>query len=173
MRKSRVTHFNLANTPWNDDNTLYAKNRWEQGASAYIIAEELRYKGYKITRNAVIGKMHRMNIKQPKRANSPKPPREQPRKRILFAPADPRSVAISGAKKKTKLPTIIQTKILDPNNPGISIMELGPDTCRAIVRDGTATTLATYCGEPVAAGKAYCEPHCQLYFDPPRARWRV
>lgn len=165
VTRNRTTHFNLANSPWDDESTIFAKERWEQGDTATEIASELHLKGYKITRNAVIGKMHRMNIKQPPRAKSPKPPRNQPRKRTLIPPTDPRA--------KTKLPTIIKTKILNPNNPGISIMELDNTTCRAIVRDGTPNALATYCGEDVKPGKSYCEPHCQIFFDETRTRQRV
>jgi hypothetical protein len=160
-------------TPWNEQSTLYLKNRWEAGAVASLIARELKEQGYSITRNAVIGKAHRMNYKQPPRGMSPKAPRNKPRKRIIVPATDPRAQTYAIKKMRTRLPTAIATKILDPNNPGISIMELTSTTCRAIVVDGTYNTLATYCGETVKEGKAYCEPHCQLFFDETRTRQRV
>jgi len=113
-----------------------------------------------------------MSFKQPPRGKSPKAPRSQPRKRIVVPPSHPH--AQTYAKKKTKLPTEIKTILLDPANPGISIMELDRSKCAAIVRDGTSTTLATYCGLDVEAGKSFCPAHCEMFYVPPkeRIRWR-
>lgn len=164
---------NHGETPWNEESIRILKEQWELGAIARDIADRLRKEGYNVTRNSVIGKAHRMNFKQPPRGMSPKEKRNQPRKRIVVPPSDPRAPVYAKKKVKTKLPTLVQTKLLDPNNPGISIMDLTATTCRAIVRDGTINSLATYCGETVKPGASYCEPHCALYFDETRTRFRV
>ena len=156
-------------TPWNEQTTSYLKSWWESGLSAFQISEKFDGIGYSITRNAVIGKAYRMNYKQPPRAHSPQAPRERPRKRIILPPADPRAKIWSN--KKTKLPTIIQTNILDPTNPGISIMELKEDTCRAIVRDGTYNSLATYCGVRTEEKGSYCLAHAEIFYRPPNERY--
>lgn len=152
-------------TPWNEENISILKRMWEGGETATNITNCLRGLGYEITRNAVIGKSHRMNFKQPPRGKSPKAVKNQPRKRIVVPPADPR--AKLWTKSKTKLPTKIETKLLDPDNPGISIIELTAFTCRAIVRDGSFNKLATYCGDTVETGKSYCPAHAALFYQPP------
>jgi len=160
-------------TPWDDINVKLLKEWWETGYTASQISAKLAELGYSITRNAVIGKASRMSFKQPPRGTSPKPPRQRPRKRVLLPPTDPRVKVYS--RKKTQLPTEIKTNILDPNNPGISIMELTSETCHAVVKDGTPTELARYCGVKVETNKSWCPAHCELYYAPPseqRRRYR-
>ena len=159
----------FGSTPWTEENFQFAATEWGLGTLAGNIAAELQRRGYSITRNAVIGKMHRMNVKQPPRGKSPKAPKSQPRKRIVV-PATHKNALAWGVHRRSrvvKLPTLIDSSInvLDPNNPGISITALTPDSCRAIVRDGTFYSLATYCGENVTPGKSYCAAHCRLYFN--------
>lgn len=157
-------------TPWNDTTVGILKELWEQGQTATEISIKFGYMGYSITRNAVIGKTHRMSFKQPPRGNSPKAPRSQPRKRIVVPPSHPH--ASKYVKRGTKLPTAIKTIRLDPDNPGISIMELDRNKCAAIVRDGTTNTLATYCGLAVEEGKSFCPSHCAMFYVEPYARTR-
>jgi hypothetical protein len=157
-------------TPWNERTISHLKLWWEQGLTATEISIKFSEMEYSITRNAVIGKAHRMSFKQPPRGISPKAPRQRPRKRIILPPADPRAKVWSS--KKTKLPTIIQTNILDMDNPGISIMELRDDTCHAIVRDGTFNALATYCGVKTEDKSSYCPAHAELFYQPPQERSR-
>jgi hypothetical protein len=159
-------------TPWNHGTISLLKEWWESGLTATEISAKFFIMGKAITRNAVIGKANRMSYKQPPRDQSPKAPRQQPRKRIIVPPSHPRVQNYVRRKPKTKLPTEIATLILDPNNPGISIMELDGTKCRAIVRDGTLNTLATYCGVPVAHGKSFCAAHCALYYVAPYERVR-
>src|SRR3981189_2177586 len=162
-------------TPWNDENVSTLTSMWESGKTSTEISCRLRSEGYSITRNAVIGKAFRMNIKQPPRGNSPKARQSQPRKLIVIPathPAAPRFFPKSA--KKTKLPTHIATRTLDPDNPGIQIVELTNETCHAIVKDGNRYNLATYCGNPVEEGpnKSFCPAHAAIYYRAPEHRVR-
>src|SRR5882762_4626534 len=163
-------------TPWNDDNVKTLTDMWENGKTSTEIACRLRSEGYAITRNAVIGKAFRMNIKQPPRDNSPKARQSQPRKRIVVPathPAAPRWGLFAKSAKKTKLPTHIATRTLDPNNPGIQIVELTSQTCHVIVRDGNRYNLATYCGNAVEGpNKSFCAAHAAIYYRAPEHRVR-
>src|SRR6266567_1765942 len=96
-------------TPWNDENVKILRDMWEAGQTARNIEFELRSLGYPITRNAVIGKVHRMNIKQPPRNISPKEKQNQPRKRIVVPATHPRAQDWKAKLPKTKLPTRIET----------------------------------------------------------------
>jgi len=156
-------------SPWDEGSMELLTRWWELGRTAKEITDKLVELGYSITRNAVIGKANRMNIKQPPRDFSPKDKKNKPRKRIIVPATDPR--AKIWGRKKTVLPTFIETKKLDPNNPGIPITELTDGKCKAIVRDGTFNSLATYCGEPVDR-RSFCAGHAEIYYQPPMLRRR-
>lgn len=161
-------------TPWDDRAIKILTNLWEAGWTATNIANELGGYGYSVTRNAVIGKVHRMGIKQPPRDISPKALRNQPRKRVIVPPDHAKADAWR-RKVPTKKATQVQTqafKQLDPTNPGISIMALNDQKCHAIVgRD--AKGLATYCGEQVQqdrVDRSFCPAHYALYYTAPYRR---
>jgi len=145
---------------------------WENGKTSTEIACRLRSEGYAITRNAVIGKAFRMNIKQPPRGNSPKARQSQPRKRIVVPATHTLAPLVLRKQRQTKLPTHIPTRMLDPDNPGIQIVELTSQTCHAIIKDGNRYNLATYCGNPVEGpNKSFCAAHAAIYYRP--AEYRV
>src|SRR5882724_12245706 len=101
-------------TPWSAENCKVLKEMWEHGNTALEISYEFVRLGYAITRNAVIGKAHRMNIKQPPREISPKAKQNQPRKRIVVPATHVCAPKWKAPKKKvTKLPTYIPTRTLD------------------------------------------------------------
>jgi hypothetical protein len=159
-------------TPWNDETVKILRDMWESGRTALDISFELKSHGYSVTRNAVIGKAHRMNIKQPPRENSPKEKQNQPRKRIVVPATHPRAPEWKTKKKETKLQTKVNTG-LDPANAGIAITELTSENCHAIVRDGNRYKLATYCGEKAEPNKSFCSAHAAIYYRPPDHRIRL
>lgn len=115
------------------------------------------------SKNAVIGQAHRLKLgpketppRPNQRGSTPKEGKMTIRKRFRKAPqAAPRALPLTA-----KAP--------------ISIMELNPNTCRAIVGHGGAPHyLAVYCGDQTFADKSFCEAHCALYFDYDRTSRRV
>jgi hypothetical protein len=154
---------------WNEEALYVLKCSWERGHTGGDISNELGVLGYCFTRNAVIGKANRMGIKQPPRGeHSPKAPKSQPRKRIVVPATDPR--AKTWTKKKSKLPTFIQTNALDPHNPGVSLMELKFGGCKAVIGRSHVSKLATYCNEDCDMGKSFCPGHALLYYRAPEPR---
>ena len=152
---------------WNEEALLVLKVLWEAGATGGDVANELGLRGYYFTRNAVIGKANRMSFKQPPRGNSPKAPKNQPRKRVLIPATDPRAKIYA---RKTKLPTFIQTKALDPDNPGVSLMELKFGGCKAVIGKSPVSKLATYCNDDCETGKSFCPGHAAIYYRAPEPR---
>ncbi len=76
---------------WTDERIATLTKMWESGATASQIADELGG----VSRNAVIGKAHRLGLKarpSPVKANEPKP---APRKEELKAPVKPKAKAPS------------------------------------------------------------------------------
>lgn len=122
------------------------------------------------TRNAVIGKAHRLGLEGGRRSGvnlEPKKPRARKKK------VEDTAMAIS----KPKPPSVVEPfqRLLNriDSKPPISIGELTDSTCRAPAGTG-ADGLMTYCGDATFPGKPFCEGHCALFYAPPqprRGRW--
>jgi GcrA cell cycle regulator len=82
---------------WNDDRIEQLKQLWDKGVSASQIAEQL---GGGITRNAVIGKAHRLGLKA-----RPSPVKSEPGKKAVAAASTPAS-ATAAASTPTAPPPV-------------------------------------------------------------------
>ena len=124
------------------------------------------------TRNAVIGKAHRMKL-------APRRPGNQYSNKI-GAERQPTRVPSKDANNDNEMRKVIPPKFFAAPKPltgtdPISIMELGPRTCRSIVGKGD-DGLATYCGELTYWNEntqrfnSYCGTHYDIYYDLNRRR---
>ena len=144
------------------------KEMWEGGSTATEISAAT---GGEFSRNAVIGKAHRMGFKQPPKGISPKAPRNQPRKRVLVGAAVRNTVSWA---VRTIRPARVETRVrpsvavLDPKRVGIGIMALTATSCRAIIGNGS-DGLALYCGDKIDR-HSFCAGHCAMYFQPMEVR---
>lgn len=80
---------------WSPHTIEFVRSQWMAGKSAGEIAQMLsRDHGIRKTRNAVIGKLHRMGVSSDGRATPPKPQTYRPAKkpRVLRAPSVPRQI---------------------------------------------------------------------------------
>ena len=178
---------------WTDDRVELLKNLWGEGKSASQIAKELGG----VTRNAVIGKVHRLGLSN--RATPAKTAKEKPASKN---PAQPKtasrpsvkpSPAAEMAKKPVSLPvrkpiiTAGQPLPPQPSNSEISaealatvaevekkakkftLMQLTEKTCKWPIGD-PATEEFWFCGLTVQTGKPYCEAHNAVAFQPMSAR---
>lgn len=146
---------------WTEDKLILAKTLWIEGWPATYIAERL---GPGFTRNAVIGKLHRLKLHRGPRQKPPKA--EKPRKPNV-APLN------VGRKAFLRQPA---NRLLPPeriHDPGpvhlevardIPIFQMKDDQCHFPTKPGR------YCGHPVKPGKMYCEGHCQIIYMPVLAR---
>jgi GcrA cell cycle regulator len=163
----------MSNTssPWSDDRI--AKLRWlaEEGASATIIAAALSQPTHHFSRNAVIGKAHRLRIHltgKPTRSAKPAPEirlvrgRGRPPKAAPgAAPAQPRAHLILHSAKPPPEPVGLKLKVVD----------LTDHTCRWPHGDPADPS---FCGhEPHVCDTErrlpYCEPHARVAY----ANWRA
>lgn len=138
---------------WTDDLVKVLKRMWRNGATASEIALQL---GGGISRSAVIGKVHRLNL--PKRVR-------------------PVSVANTSAEAKpvAKKPRFHQVDI-SGQAPGladdlmggvdvtellgtVSITELDHRSCRFPIGDPQTPDFG-FCGKERVPGRPYCEAHC-------------
>jgi GcrA cell cycle regulator len=169
---------------WTDERIALLKQYWEEGRSASQIAEVL---GEGLSRNAVIGKAHRLGlasrpsplkIGEPRPADSkpaaaraePKPaPKPAARAEPTPAPAAQAAPpmpapqpAPSAASPATALPA---TKPA-PRAKGarVTLLDLNDRICKWPIGHPDEADFH-FCGKPVNAGFPYCGEHCLLAYQ--------
>ena len=164
---------------WTDERVELLRLHWLEGKSASQIANLL---GHGLTRNAVIGKVHRLGLAG--RAKSPgsggaHPRQSAPRhaERRVSAPraAAPRMVqgatalAIAPQSLTEAEPEAYESVVL-PMSLRVTIVELREAMCRWPLGD-PASTEFRYCGSPSSSGP-YCAHHAGLAYQPAQDRRR-
>jgi GcrA cell cycle regulator len=156
---------------WTDDRIATLKRMWEDGASCSIIAKAL---GKGATRNAVIGKVHRMGLcgrgtiirKKPKRGRSPWNRNRRDSKHDKFAAKLPRTKpSIIDLLPKTPLPPPSVTDVAR-----VTIHTLDAHHCRWPISATPSASAHGYCGCKAIPGMPYCEDHARRAFRPPAVR---
>jgi GcrA cell cycle regulator len=155
---------------WTDERVEMLKKLWADGLSASQIAGELG----EITRNAVIGKVHRLGLSG--RAKSPSSSAPRPRK----ARAHPHMLRVSrrAMRGNTALahgydyevepePEFVDNVI--PIGQRRTILELTEETCRWPIGDpGSADFF--FCGGQTSTGLPYCSYHSRVAYQPTNMR---
>jgi GcrA cell cycle regulator len=161
---------------WSVARIAHLRERWAQGASASTIAKEL---GPLVTRCAVLGKIHRLGLKQPefKRHHARK---ERVRKRRA-----PRAAATSrrvGVRPPSRLMAAFQALGLEamfgvPDTGALhqhagrafgapcGLLDLGDATCRWPVGEPGEANFA-FCGAAPFERYPYCIGHCLIAYRP-------
>lgn len=163
----------LGYTSWNAEHIEILKREWTKGSTASEIGKMIGK-----TRNAVIGKAHRLGLESRKeraRVNpipkAPKPNNTPPKPRPPIQKKD-RTEAKAKKVGGTKAPVFYAPAAPLAGREPISIMELNVGNCHAIVGHGP-DGLATYCGAESFPGKSFCPSHYALYYQPPNERRRA
>jgi GcrA cell cycle regulator len=154
---------------WTDERVESLKRMWGEGLSASRIATELGG----ITRNAVIGKVHRLGLSG--RAKSPSAGASKPRKArahaLLSRPTIRGNTALAQAYELDLEgePELVDNVI--PLGQRRSILELTEETCRWPIGDpGSAGFF--FCGGQTALGLPYCRYHSRIAYQPAADRRR-
>ena len=144
---------------WSDDRVTVLSKLWMDGLTASQIAERLG-----VTRNAVIGKVHRLGLSgrgapSAPRAIVPRQTRQQPLRRA--APSRP--------AKRVDRDTINALAV--PDQPGLidDLVDLGPHACRWPIGDPKRPGFS-FCGR--RADRRYCAAHAARAVRPGTA-WRA
>ena len=181
---------------WTDDRVETLKRMWGEGQSASQIAKELGG----VTRNAVIGKVHRLGLSNRATAGSAakaepkaKPaPKAEPKAKPAPKPAVEMKTE-AAAPPKSNLPA--RKQIIpagQPLPPQPSANEISPEALAKVneiekkakkislmeLTERTckwpvgdpATEDFWFCGLPVKQGKPYCEAHVGVAFQPMSSR---
>lgn len=168
---------------WTDERVELLKKLWSDGLSASQIAAELG----NVTRNAVIGKVHRLGLSgRAKSAAQPATPRNAaPRKAPTRSPSHPMgnpAAAIRGAHAlapsalpETEVETAQQPlpseDVVIPFSERVTIMELREYMCRWPMGDPT-TPEFRFCGARSQTGMPYCGYHARIAYQPAADRRR-
>jgi len=149
---------------WTDDAIAMLRQMWLDGFSATQIASALKDAKLKIgvTRNAVIGKIHRLGLTG--RTTQWPPQAKQAKQETKCQPRRGRPGPLPAPAPKPKpAPDALQ-----PLN--VTLMDLRFGQCRAIVAGTGADAL--FCGHDVAEGSSWCAHHKARYIEPPQPKKR-
>ncbi|WP_298123201.1 GcrA family cell cycle regulator [Brevundimonas sp.] len=151
------------NLGWTEDRVGALKKLWLEGQSASQIAKAL---GGGVTRNAVIGKVHRLGLSG--RAAPSQPARttfRAARPRPTPPPAQPSAPRrIEAAQSRPVPPTPPRPEPL-PDLPGTAtVMTLGAHMCKWPIGDPSSTEFS-FCGRRASEG-VYCVEHARVAYQP-------
>ncbi len=155
---------------WTDERVELLKKLWADGLSASQIAAELGG----ITRNAVIGKVHRLGLSG--RAKSPSSASPRPRKprqthMLRVRPAIRGNTALAHAYAydlDADAEPELEENII-PMGQRRNLLELNENTCRWPVGDPAGPDFF-FCGAQPIAGHPYCSYHVRVAYQPPAVR---
>lgn len=165
---------------WTDERVDLLKRLWTEGLSASQIATKLG----EVTRNAVIGKVHRLGLSgrgTPSRAAQHTRARAKtltptPSAKVTQFPtagatalqAQPQTIAALAPAPKPKPMLHVATTARDK----INILQLSDKTCRWPVGE-PGTDSFHFCGCAPKSGLPYCDRHAQVAYQPLMDRRRV
>ena len=153
---------------WDGERVELLRKLWQDGISASRIAAQL---GAGITRNAVIGKVHRLGLagraKPSVTAGAPRPKRT-----ATTAHAPQKTVALRGNTVMLREviiaedyePAVKPEAIVIPISERVTITELRENMCRWPLGDPLAPEFR-YCGTKCDPAHPYCVPHGRMAYQ--------
>ena len=173
--------------PWTDERVDTLKKLWAEGLSASQIAGKL---GMGVTRNAVIGKVHRLNLAgrvNTPRQQTPRTARKTTSDGQPAAPRGPSRPSMPPTAGATALKSFVQPqhnpraqplpepkplRLVDTSKDGrITILHLSDKTCKWPIGDPQHDDFC-FCGHGPRDGSPYCEYHARIAYQPAQDRHR-
>ena len=157
---------------WTEERVEILKKLWTEGHSASQIAKELGG----VTRNAVIGKVHRLGLSGRTTPSRPvkRPPRlarPKPRQQATPAPAtaaEPEPAAATARSVREEVEKLAPLAL--ENGETANVLNLKGSMCKWPIGDPADPNFA-FCGRR-ASGGPYCAEHAKVAFQPARKRER-
>ena len=166
---------------WTDERVETLKKMWSEGQSASQIAKELGG----VTRNAVIGKVHRLGLSNRAGSSAPAPEKKQakaaapkakatkPSDKVIEVTVTPRKPIVPAGQPLPPQPSaneispeaLATVREVEKTAKRIGLMDLTERTCKWPIGD-PATDDFWFCGLSVQQGKPYCEAHVGVAFQP-------
>ena len=142
---------------WDDNTTDLLKKYWSQGLTASQIAQKIG----NVTRNAVIGKAHRLNLQA--RATSKKT-----RQKINTEENNTAEVKPQKLGRKARFKALLLDKNFEQENPK-KLEELTDETCRWPIGHPYEEKFY-FCGRKPMEKFPYCKLHVLYAFQPKNAK---
>lgn len=158
---------------WNDERVELLKKLWADGLSASQIAGRIGG----VTRNAVIGKVHRLGLSgraTTTRSSNHRPRLRQPTVKRVAKPrfANVGNSALRALYQAEPEPYVPVAEELDiPSAERKTIQTLTECSCRWPIGD-PQTPDFYFCGKNKVPGLPYCDFHARRAFQPPQVRRR-
>lgn len=164
---------------WTDERVELLKKLWNDGLSASQIANELG----QVTRNAVIGKVHRLGLSG--RAKAPSSTAPRARKPARSAPSAPPRPSMPASRSNLAFKPRPAAEIMPevevaplpaidnvvPMGERCTIMELKEYSCRWPIGEPGKDDFR-YCGARSSTGLPYCAYHSRIAYQPVADRRR-
>src|SRR6201999_3705461 len=138
---------------WSDDRVEQLKSWWTEGLSASQIARALGG----VTRNAVIGKVHRLGL-----AGRASPSRAE-RPRLPMVPK------VSMRTHTPPAPIVEEDPLTLDDGSHATVLTISDRMCRWPIGDPAATEFH-FCGRSPKSGSPYCEAHARKAYQPQQQR---
>jgi len=140
---------------WTEDRVEQLKSLWTEGLSASQIARAL---GGGVTRNAVIGKVHRLGLAgraTPTRSDRPRLP-SAPRLNVRHAHTPP-------------APIVEEDPLKLDDGSFATVLTISNTMCRWPIGDPSDNEFH-FCGLKPKSGSPYCEAHARKAYQPQQQR---
>lgn len=154
---------------WTDERVKLLSKLWQEGLSASQVAAEL---GGGVTRNAVIGKVHRLGLAAREKTHSPvrKKPHQKGQSERGFGTRQPTLVQgntvikLQGGALAALKPRF--DAVVIPISEQVSFVDLRENMCRWPIGDPTASEFR-FCGNKTGDDNCpYCQGHARLAYQP-------
>jgi len=146
---------------WTDDRVSLLTKLWGEGHTAAEIAKKLG----DVTRNAVIGKAHRLKLSNrasPIQQN--KKPANTNKTVARKAPAEKIKAPSARAISKAEIEKVANTSV-SKDGKLYSLLELQPRQCRWPCGDPKEAESFGFCGSEGMPGLPYCEEHSKIAYQ--------
>ena len=150
---------------WTDDRVATLKKLWLDGLSASQIAKQLGG----VTRNAVIGKVHRLGLSGRAAPSQPARPvfkAPRPARPVAAAPAAPRRMVAETVTHSAPMPVPVH-RIEEPGSA--TVLTLGAHMCKWPIGDPSSDGF-TFCGRRSEENGPYCHEHATVAYQPAQAK---
>jgi GcrA cell cycle regulator len=155
---------------WTEERVAELKKLWAEGHSASQIAKRLG----SVTRNAVIGKVHRLGLSG--RATPSRPVKRPPRLARPKPQHMPRQARADGSMPAREPAPLVETEAFVepqrlPNGDMVSVLTVKDSMCKWPIGDPAEQTFG-FCGRASDGASPYCAEHARVAFQPAKKRER-